>query len=113
ALIGNRLYSIKAEQNATAPYVVSQTVSGSEEYTHDKLAGIEEGRIQFNIFATTAGACEQIRDAIKNRIGGFSGALGATVRVGHCFFDNDIDSDNDTAALRQKTIDFRFMASAL
>lgn len=114
ALIDNRLWATRAPQKVDAPYVVWQTVSGFESYAHDGPTGLEEGRVQFNIFADTVSACEEIRDAIKDRIAGMNGALGATVRVGFCFFDNDIDQDaGPSTDLRQKTIDFRFMASAL
>lgn len=114
ALIGNRLWATRAAQHSETPYVVWQTIYGTEEYAHDGATGLEERRVQFNIFADTVSETESVRDAIKDRIAGFVGALGATVRVGHCFFDNDVDLDAGTSAdLRQKTIDFRFMASAL
>lgn len=109
--IATRLYSVRGDQSGPVPYVVYQTVSGGQGHAHDGATGLEEFRVQFSIFAKTSLECDDLRDLIKDRLDGFSGVW-VDVRVGYCFFDNDIDGIADTANLKQKTIDFRFMASA-
>lgn len=112
AKIGNRLWAVRAAQATTVPYVVWQTISGIPTYAHDGPTGNEEIRIQFSIFAADVATCEDIRDAFRNRFDGYKGNW-TTIRIGYCFSDNDVDSAADTAELRQKSIDFRFMASQL
>lgn len=114
ALISTRLYATRAAQGATVPYVVWQDVSGEGNYAHDGPTGLMTFRIQFSIFALTITAVEDVSAAIVNRIDGYSGVLGSAVRIGFTFFDNSItfDRELDSESLRQKSIDFRFMASA-
>jgi len=114
ALIGNRLYALRAAQNPTTPYVVWQTVSAGSQHAHSGPTGMEEQRIQFSIFSATSASCEAIRDAIKDRFDGFKGTISGLVRCESCFFDNEIDIDPELATnLKQKVIDFRFMVKLI
>ena len=113
-LIGTRLFALRAEQNATTPFVVWQDISGEGIYAHDGPTGLRTFRIQFSIYAPTVTQTEDVAAAIVNRIDGYSGVLNSAVRIGFTFFDNDVSFDHelDSEGLRQRSIDFRFMASA-
>lgn len=110
-LISNRLYAKRASQNNPAPYIVWSTVSADETAAHDGPTGLEEFRIQFSIYAETISDSESVRDALKDRINGFSGSMGL-VTVGSCFFKNEIDLHDDTVGLKHKVVDFNISLNA-
>ena len=107
-LILDRIYSVLASQAPILPCVVWQTISSSEDSAHDGPTGLEQYRIQFSIYSLSQIEGASIRDAIKNRINGFTGAMGV-VSIGTCFFDNESDSYEETSDLYSKIIDFKFM----
>ena len=110
AKISDRFWAMRSPQSERSAYVVWQNISGSDIFAHDGPTQNEEFRLQFSIFAPTAQETYEIRDIIKDRINGISGVL-VDVRIGFCFFDNDIDGIADEAGLIQKTIDFRVSAA--
>lgn len=112
ALIDNRIYATQGAQHPATPYLVYFTVSANETRAHDGPTGNEEYRIQIDIYALTAALCDEIRDLVKTRLNGLKTSF-TTVRVQKCFFDNEFEDYDDTAKLKQKSIDFLFTVSAI
>lgn len=107
-LIATRLYPSIAPQNVAYPYVVYQTISGSDENCHDGALGIPEQRIQFDILADTPAETEQIKDALYNLLHGLSGTIGSgdTTTIETSIFSGEVDLSEWEEGKHRKTIDF-------
>lgn len=112
ALVGNRIFATQAAQRPNLPYLVFFTVTASETKAHDGPTGNEEYRIQIDVYSDTVAGCEELRDLIKSRLNGIR-TNWETVRVQSCFFDNEFDEYDDTAKVKQKTMDFIFRIADL
>ncbi len=97
ALVGTRIYYVKAPQDVTCPYIVINKVSKVPQLT---LTGVSSGvicRIQINVFDTTYKSCQDIVAAIKTAIHCATGVFGTGgVYVQGCFYDNETDLEHDT-----------------
>ncbi len=99
ALVGIRIYYVKAPQDAVAPYVVIQEISNTHDSFHSGANPLQHCRMQISIFDTTYKSCKAIADAIQTGMDGFSGVMGTGgPPVGGCFhdMDNDLPYDDDT-----------------
>lgn len=106
ALIGDRLYSVRAGQRENMPYAVMEVVAGRDELTHSGTIGLEEMRLQVTIVARTTDETDTVRDAIVGRLSGLSGPIGSVTNIAFCVYDLEIDNDEEFRRV-SKTLDFR------
>ena len=94
ALIGDRVYAVTADDEATAPYCVYEQVSGGKRYTHGGYAGLQRPRMQVTCYASTYEVAKDISVQVTAAMESWPAA---SVLVGSAFQQNEIDLyDNDT-----------------
>lgn len=71
-LVSTRIYPDQAPQKATSPYVVFQLISGEHLESHQGGSQLVFRRFQFDGWAGTRLLAEQIREAIRLSLQGFS-----------------------------------------
>lgn len=64
AIIGTRIYPVRAPQGVSAPYVIFQQIGSDPDATHNEPAGAIHRMFQFACFATTYEAAIALRDAV-------------------------------------------------
>lgn len=90
ALVGPRVYTLKLPQTPQYPAVVYQRISGPRMHSHDGATGLAEGRWQFTAWARRYQDAKAVADALRQRMDGYSGAVGAD-EVGLIRLVNEFD----------------------
>lgn len=77
ALIGSRVYRLKAPDDPSVPFIQFQRLNTSRPSTIDGQWGVVRALYIFNIYTDTHAACESIKaqllDALQAKRGSFSG----------------------------------------
>jgi hypothetical protein len=111
ALVGTRVYYVKAPQNVTAPYVTLQKISqNTESVTSGKR--YVEARFQISIFDVTYSSIKTIAAAIQMALDKFSGTMGGAggLWINNCTYDNETDLEfDDTLKLYGLAVDYILM----
>lgn len=91
--VGDRIYQVRALQNARTPYLVVTKISGVREHSHDGSSELAHPRFQFSAFSTTYNEAKNIIAAVQTALQGYSGTMGggSGVSVGACFYENEAD----------------------
>lgn len=100
---GDRIYAMRAPQNATAPFVIYQRVS-SERWRHiNGPTGMIQATVQIDSYASTYHAAKELALLIEGVLDGFRGTVAyggdspqATIRFGGISCQNDIDLFDQT-----------------
>lgn len=74
-IMGTRLYSLVAPQDATLPYMTYQQISGDRDHVLSGPTGFTKNRFQFNCWATTYGGAKRLFEALRIFWDGFSGTV--------------------------------------
>lgn len=108
ALIGTRLYYVRALQDVDSPYVVLQKISAVREHAHDGPLGMVVARFQVSIFAETYKQCKDIAVEVQTALDGFTGTMGGAggVYVGRTTYENEIDFWDENVSLFQLAVDY-------
>ena len=99
ALVSSRIYPIKAPQSPTYPLVIYQRVSNDHINSLTGSSGLNKSRYQFDIYAATYGAANNIADAVAG------GMAAATTYESILLSTIDLDFDDNVEEYRV-TIDF-------
>jgi len=93
AYIGDRLYFVRAPQNAEKPYIVFFKVTGPRLHSHDGASGLANPRFQFSVFSDKYSVAKKICAALQAALDGYSGTMGGEsgVSVGAVFYINETD----------------------
>jgi hypothetical protein len=92
ALVGDRIFYVKADQDMKEPYVVFFKVSAIREHTHQGAAGLANARFQFSSFAMTYLEAKQIAEQIQSILQGKNEVIGGAGGVyASIFYDNELD----------------------
>lgn len=70
ALVGTRVYPVRAPQEATAPYVTYRRVSDLPHLTHGLESDSGAGRWQFDCYAPTYAQVKAVAQALKDALNG-------------------------------------------
>ncbi len=96
-----RYYNGSLPQNPTYPALVAQLIDDVPEiHTHDQKVGPYHARIQFDSYALTTAAAEELDETLRSELAAYIGALGAFSDV--CAFDEGRNPDRDFIA--EKTL---------
>jgi hypothetical protein len=68
ALVGTRVYPVKAPQNVATPYVVYARVSGTRETAFNADPGMVRARYQFTPYSTDFDQMTAVRDEVRKLI---------------------------------------------
>lgn len=109
ALLGTnptRLYPVQAPQNAVAPYVTYQMISGPREHAMGSDPGVAHPRFQFSPWAKTRTEAKAITVQLIACYSRWRGVV-ATIDVLDSFLDNEGDLGlDDVVLLYQRFVDF-------
>lgn len=78
-LIAQRIYPGKAPQDPTLPYVVYSRISTTRTSTLGGPTRVAEARMQLDIIATSQASAEQVANAVRNRLDGYTGTSASVV----------------------------------
>lgn len=111
ALVGSRIYPLKAPAKVVKPYVTYQRISGNRWRSFDGPTGTAQPRIQVDAYATTYAAAKGLADAIRRTLDGYAGSVATTsgpVRIGgiSLMTDRDLFEDDIDPALYRVSMDF-------
>jgi hypothetical protein len=70
ALVSTRVYPVVAPQGTTLPYVVYQRISSGREYALDGYCGLENSRMQVDVYADTEKEAWAVADAVTTAMRG-------------------------------------------
>lgn len=103
ALVSNRVYPNRLPQNintpTSLPAVAFQIISTATTQSHGEASFLPRQRVQFTYYGMSVGICEQIANAFKAALDGYSGIMGTgtftTEIEGVLFKDERSDSDSE------------------
>jgi hypothetical protein len=104
-----RIYPVKLPQGITAASIVYNEISGQGDHHNEGASGLVRVRMQIAAWAQTADAAHALFLAVKNRLDGYRGPMGAgatLVTVQGAFVDSWRDVDDTVANLRGKAADY-------
>ena len=106
--VGEQIYYVKADQDATAPYIVVTKVSGVREHSHDGGSHLAHPRFQISVFALKYGTAKTIATAIQTALQGYTGLMGGVsgVTVQAVFYENETDTYEPDTSLFQVITDY-------
>lgn len=110
-----RIYSAPAPEGATNPLIMLSRVSGDSTRTNAGILGRSEEVWQIDCYADTDLQCEQLKEAVRRGLDGFSGTMGS-FDVYSCAFEqvNDlsfIEGDGSENSEHRKELEFRIIHS--
>ena len=100
-LVGTRIFPLKLPQAPTFPAITYQMISGGRSHTYGGAVGLASPRFQFDCWGATYLQAEALAEALRIRLDGFSGAMGASPStvVQGVFFQDERDLYEDGADL--------------
>ncbi len=92
ALVGDRIYYVKAPQDVKQPYICIQKISQPTDCITTGKRYVN-ARFQISIFSTTYSSLKSIGDAIFTALDKFSGLMGGVsgLWIVNCTYDNETD----------------------
>jgi hypothetical protein len=103
--VQSRVYSHKAPQNATAPYIVIYRISATPRHGHRGGVPTLERLFQFSVFSPSQSEAIGIADALRRLLDGYSGAMGS-YSVRGAFWSNERALFNEVSGLHQIAADY-------
>lgn len=92
ALVGTRVYPLRAEQGAARPYLVYQRISTPRVRSHSGPSGLAYPRFQITAVADSYSAARSLANAVREALDGYSGDMGDAPGIrANAFVDNDAD----------------------
>ena len=99
ALVGDRIYYVRAPQDVTKPYICIQKISQVTQNVTSDSQRIVNARFQISIFDTTYASIKAIGAAIYTALDKYDGYMGGEsgAWINNCTYDNEVDLgfDND------------------
>lgn len=105
ALVSDRIYFVRADQDVETPYIVVTKISGVREHSHDGSSELAHPRFQISVFGTTYSSCKSVTAAVQAALQGYKGAM-SDVTVGAVFYDNETDTYESDTGLFQIITDY-------
>lgn len=105
ALVGERIYYVRASQDVETPYVVFFKVSGPRVHSHQGASLLANPRFQFSAFATTYLEAKQIIQAIQTALQGYTG-ISEGIFIQSCLYANEFDTYEVQTGLYHVAVDY-------
>lgn len=112
ALVGTRVYPVKAPEDETRALIVYSRISGIGDHTLRGVGGLARPRLQIDCWAPTPDVAAQLARLVKARLDGFRGAIGTgdspsvSVAVRGMFLADERDDYDDVAKQYRTSLDF-------
>lgn len=110
AIVGTRVYGVRAPQGVTLPCLTVQRISTAYEHTHDTVGATgnyAQVRFQIDSWAETHSAAKQLSDTVKGALNGKRGAIttgAGGVTIGFALVqEEDVEDDPDLNFYRVRT----------
>lgn len=104
AIIGENVFADVAAGNASAPYIVYQTISDNSQTTFDGVRNVAFPLVQFACWAKTKSGAIDLASKLKTAIEGKTLAGDSNVSLG---FSNQISSRDQQTKLFCEIVDYR------
>lgn len=104
ALIGDRVYPLKAPQDAIYPLLNYQRISGPRVHSHNGPSGLAHPRFQLTAWASSLIEAKLVVAQARAAVDGFKGTMG-DVDINGCFVVNEIDHYDPETERHGTTID--------
>ncbi len=104
-----RIYPYKLPQTQTLPAIVFQDISTATNQAHNEASALPRCRYQFTIYAGTVDVLYQVKEALRNRLDGYSGSMGTgayTTEVEAVLFKNEYGNDDNEIGIYWKFQDY-------
>jgi len=105
SLVGDRIHHIRLPQGQVEPSVVYHKITEIGDYSMQGDTGLSHMRIQFDSWAQTADAANQLSNAVHTRLSGVT-ALMDDVEIQGVFLDNGRDDYDDVALMFRSSRDY-------
>jgi hypothetical protein len=108
SLIGTTydVYPGRATQTAKTPFVVYSILSVDPSDTKQAGSGLDQYRVQLNVYSEQLTECETIATAIRATIDNYAGTIGTTV-IDKIRFITEVDFFDDQAQYYSKVTDYK------
>jgi hypothetical protein len=94
ALVGSRIYPVKAPQATTSAYLVYDLLGGEDHTAHDGFGGLRSGRISYSCCAPKYGEAKAVAEAVRGALAGWKGVQsGLEIAVPQTYEDEDLWDD--------------------
>lgn len=105
ALVGTRVYPLRAPQNAVRPFVVYQRISAPRVSAFGSDTGIARPRFQVTAWADTYAGAKAVATAVRQALQRYRGTI-LGVEILDCYVDTDQDLVDDEVKLFGHATDF-------
>ena len=105
AIAGNRVYPLRVAQGVALPAVAYQTISNSPTNCKEGDAGLDQKRVQLNIYAERYEQQEQLAGIIRQTLSGFSGTVSGT-EIADITYQTETDLHENAAEIYFKAQDY-------
>lgn len=106
-IVGARVYSHRAPERPTTPYLVFFRISPEPIHSQTGPAGMIQRTFQFSAYSTVQSESLALGDAVRRLLDGFSGTMGA-LYVGSVLWRGDRMLFEDDTKLFHFSVDLRF-----
>jgi hypothetical protein len=111
ALVGDRVYPVRAPENPTVPYIRWQRIGAQRFYTHDSFEDTDayvRARVQFTCIAVSPLQAIEVKEAVLLALSGYEGDMSGTL-IGQSAAELELDTYDDQARLFAAIVDFQIM----
>jgi hypothetical protein len=91
ALVGDKVFPLRARPGVAAPYIVYSRVSGQRVRSLAGPSGLARPRFQFDCYGGTYAELRDVATQLRLALDGFRGTV-AGVRIGGASLQNEIDA---------------------
>lgn len=91
AMVGTRVYPVERPQGSVLPAIVCKRIDGGPEYANDGETGLENGRIQLDIYASIYTNAMAVKRVVRTALSGVRDVtvLGVDVKFITVVFERD------------------------
>lgn len=109
-IIGTSIYPLVLSPDAVLPALVYQQIAGPRDHVTAGPSGLASPRFQITCWAATYGKADELADAVRQTLDGYSGTVdGVVIRVIHLLDESDMPGtrpDNKVLSRYGKRLDF-------
>ena len=106
ALVSTRVYPSRLPQKPSYPAIVFSKIDTDRHIAHDGPGDLAHPRFQFDCYAQTDAAAENLSNVLRTYINGFRGTFGGLAVHGIIFID-ELDDYGSVADVSRVSSDYR------
>lgn len=108
-LVGVKIFPMRIPQSETLPAITYQDISTVATQAHGERSALPRVRFQFTVHGGSVSAVTAICKALKNRLDGYRGVMGAgafETEVDAVLFKNEISDDDTETGIMKRLQDY-------